>query len=73
MSRRKRLSPHYADPEFVIDYKHPDKLRMFLSDRGKILPRRQTNLTAADQRKLAREVKRARMLALLPFTTRSDS
>ena len=57
----------YADKSFKLDYKDPETLRRFLTDQGKIRPRRQTGLFAQDQRKLAREVKRARHLALLPF------
>jgi small subunit ribosomal protein S18 len=48
-------------------YKDVELLRRFLSERGKIRPRRQTGLCARDQRRLARAVKRARHLALLPF------
>ncbi len=66
--RRSRISPLYSDPNFRIDYKDPETLRRFITDHGKIRPRRQTGLYARDQRKLAREVKRARHLALLPFT-----
>lgn len=66
--RRSRISPLYSDPNFRIDYKDPDTLRRFITDHGKIRPRRQTGLYAKDQRRLAREVKRARHLALLPFT-----
>lgn len=51
-----------------IDYKDADTLRRFLSDRGKIKPRRQTGTCAKHQRRLARAIKRARHLALLPFT-----
>ncbi|HHS98210.1 MAG TPA: 30S ribosomal protein S18 [Chloroflexi bacterium] len=51
-----------------IDYKDADTLRRFLSDRGKIKPRRQTGTCAKHQRQLARAIKRARHLALLPFT-----
>lgn len=50
-----------------IDYKNTDLLRRFLSDRGKIRPRRQTGTCARHQRRLARAIKRARHLALLPF------
>ncbi len=50
-----------------LDYKKPDALRQFLDDFGRIRPRRQTRLNATAQRRLAREVKRARHLALLPF------
>lgn len=49
-------------------YKDVDLLRRYLTDRGKIRPRRQTGLCARDQRRLAVAVKRARHLALLPFT-----
>jgi small subunit ribosomal protein S18 len=51
-----------------IDYKQYDMLRRFLTDRGKIRPRRQTGTCAKHQRALARAVKRARHLALLPYT-----
>src|SRR5688500_15198545 len=51
-----------------IDYKSYDMLRRFLTDRGKIRPRRQTGTCAKHQRALARAVKRARHLALLPYT-----
>lgn len=50
-----------------IDYKNPDSLRRFVTDRGKILPRRITGTCAKHQRMLAQTVKRARVLALLPF------
>jgi small subunit ribosomal protein S18 len=49
-------------------YKDPDELRRFINEEGKIRPRRQTNLSAKDQRRLAQEIKRARHLALLPYT-----
>lgn len=50
-----------------IDYKNPDRLKRFLHENGKLRPRRQTGFCAKCQRKLSREVKRARHLALLPF------
>ncbi|HCJ52750.1 MAG: 30S ribosomal protein S18 [Candidatus Kerfeldbacteria bacterium RIFCSPLOWO2_01_FULL_48_11] len=53
-----------------IDYKESRMLRKFTSSYGKILPRRKTSVCAKHQRKLARAVKHARMMALLPFTTR---
>jgi small subunit ribosomal protein S18 len=53
-----------------IDYKKSDLLRRFLTDRGKILPRRITGTCAKHQRQLSRAIKRARMLALLPFASR---
>ncbi len=51
----------------VVDYKRPDVLRRFLTESGKILPRRITGTSAKNQRKLVREVKRARYLGLLPM------
>ncbi|MFC2016670.1 30S ribosomal protein S18, partial [Chloroflexota bacterium] len=51
----------------AVDYKDPDKLRSYISDRGKIEPRRRTGTCAKHQRILARAIKRARHLALLPY------
>lgn len=51
-----------------IDYKEVSRLRRYLSDRAKILPRRTTGTCARHQRALTRALKRARHLALLPFT-----
>jgi small subunit ribosomal protein S18 len=50
-----------------IDYKDPDTLRRFITERGKILPRRITGTCAKHQRALALAIKRARIIALLPF------
>jgi small subunit ribosomal protein S18 len=52
---------------FVFNYLDPDLLRQFLSMDGKILPRRILRITAKQQRELTQAVKRARLLALLPF------
>ena len=62
---KKRLSP--IKPGDPIDYKDSDLLKKFITDRGKILPRRLTGLTAKQQRDLTTAVKRARIVALLPF------
>jgi small subunit ribosomal protein S18 len=51
----------------TIDYKHPEILRRFVTEKGKILPRRITGTSAKNQRRLIREIKRARVLALLPM------
>jgi len=51
----------------VVDYKRPDVLRRFLTESGKILPRRITGTSAKNQRKLVREIKRARYLGMLPM------
>lgn len=53
-----------------VDYKNPDSLRRFITERGKILPRRITGTCAKHQRMLAREIKRSRSLALLPYVTK---
>jgi small subunit ribosomal protein S18 len=50
-----------------IDYKEPETLRRFTTERGKILPRRITGTCVKHQRKLAQEIKRARSICLLPF------
>ena len=51
-----------------IDYKNLDLLRQYITETGKIVPSRITGATASQQRQLAQEVKRARYLALLPYT-----
>ncbi|MFF9806288.1 30S ribosomal protein S18 [Streptomyces coeruleorubidus] len=53
-----------------IDYKDTDLLRKFISDRGKIRSRRVTRVSAQQQRQLARAIKNAREMALLPYTSR---
>ena len=50
------------------DYRNVEVLKRFLSETGKILPRRRTGLSAKEQRILAKTIKRARILGLLPFT-----
>jgi small subunit ribosomal protein S18 len=62
---RRRLSP--IKPTDPIDYKDVDLLKKFITERGKILPRRITGLTARQQRDLTTAIKRSRLLALLPF------
>jgi small subunit ribosomal protein S18 len=58
-----------ADPSLKIDYKEPKTLAVFTSERGKIIPRRISGNCAKHQRMLAVAIKRARNIALLPFTT----
>lgn len=65
---RKRLSP--IKPGDPIDYKDIDLLRRFITERGKILPRRITGLTSKQQRDLTLAVKRARIVSLLPFVNK---
>ncbi len=57
-----------ADKNTAIDYKQVDLLRRFVTEEGKIRPRRQTGTCARHQRELAQAIKRARHLALLPFS-----
>lgn len=63
-----KRGPQLQDPDNDLEYKNPQVLWKFLSDRGKILPRRQTNLSARHQRLLTTAVKRAREIALLPYS-----
>ena len=51
-----------------LDYKDFSLLSQFINDRKKILPKRNTGLSASDQRKIAKAIKRARFMALLPYT-----
>ncbi len=62
---RKRLSP--IKPGEPIDYKDVDLLRKFVTERGKILPRRITGLTSKQQRDMTLSIKRSRQVALMPF------
>jgi small subunit ribosomal protein S18 len=65
---RRRKEDFFLTSKTVPDYKDVDTLRRFLTDRAKIRPRRQTGLNSKNQRLLARQIKRARHLALLPYT-----
>ncbi|GLW25585.1 30S ribosomal protein S18 [Microbispora triticiradicis] len=56
-----------------IDYKETDLLRKFISDRGKIRSRRVTGVTVQQQRQIARAIKNAREMALLPYASRPRS
>ncbi len=60
----------FCTKKMTIDYKDPETLRRFTTEMGKILPRRITGTCAKHQRQLAKAIKRARVLALLPFTTK---
>ena len=66
--RRRKVCSFCLDRIEVIDYKEVSKLRRYLSDRGKILPRRMTGTCARHQRRLTVALKRARHIALLPFS-----
>ncbi len=82
---RRKLSQDFSDPKMrrrkkcpfteinfgEIDYKDIETLSKFITDRGKILPRRITGVSAYYQRRLAKAIKRARYVALLPFVAES--
>lgn len=65
---RPKICQFCADKNIAIDYKQSDMLRRFVTEDGKIRPRRQTGTCARHQRVLANAIKRARHIALLPFT-----
>ncbi|MBO8463625.1 MAG: 30S ribosomal protein S18 [Firmicutes bacterium] len=65
--RRKKVCVYCADKNAVIDYKDVNKLKRYVSERGKILPRRITGNCAKHQRALTVAIKRARHLALMPY------
>jgi len=62
---RRKLSPLKSNE--LLDYKDVELLSKFLTEQGKILPRRATGLTTKQQTKITKAIKRARILALLPF------
>ena len=67
MPRRfQRRRPRQLVPDYM-DWKDVDFLRRFIPERGKIMPRRISGVTAKDQRRIAKAIKRARAMALLPF------
>lgn len=66
--RRRKIDPFTEDPKLVIDYKDAKLLSRFMSERGRVLPRRMTGLTAYHQRQITRAIKRAQHLGLLPYT-----
>ncbi|MDR0446679.1 MAG: 30S ribosomal protein S18 [Oscillospiraceae bacterium] len=67
--RRRKVCQFCVDKVQGIDYKDASKLRRFMSERSKILPRRTTGVCAPHQRQLMTAIKRARIVALLPYVT----
>ena len=67
---KKKANPLKAAKIEKIDYKDINLLRKFISDRGKIRARRVTGVSVQEQRQIAKAVKNAREMALLPFTSR---
>src|SRR5258705_11485331 len=68
-TRRKLLSDEIFQK---VDYKNPQVLRSFVTDRGKMIPRRISGASARQQRVISTAIRRARMLALLPFSVTGD-
>lgn len=64
---KKKVCAFCVEKATSIDYKDVNKLRRYITEKGKILPSRQTNVCAKHQRELAKAIKRARCAALLPF------
>lgn len=67
--RRRKVCRFCTNADLPLSYKQPMVLNQFLSDRGKIVPRRISGNCAKHQRQLAVEIKRAQNVALLPFTS----
>lgn len=67
MNRRRKVCPFCADTTVQIDYKDPRLLRRFITERGKIVPRRISGVCARHQRELAVAIKRSRHIAFLPY------
>ena len=65
---RKKFCRFCADKNFPLDYKRPDILKSFTTERGKIIARRITGNCAKHQRRLTREIKRSRQMALMYYT-----
>ena len=66
--RRKKVCQFCSDKTEVIDYKDVEKLKKYVTERGKILPKRITGTCAMHQREVTTAIKRARIVALLPYT-----
>ena len=71
ITKKQKTSPISINQ--TIDYKDIDLLSLFLTEQGKILPRRATGVTVQQQRKLTKAIKRARIIALLPFVASNES
>ncbi|MFH1077328.1 MAG: 30S ribosomal protein S18 [Pseudomonadota bacterium] len=67
---RKKVCKFCSDSSIAIDYKEPKMLRYFTTERGKIVPRRISGNCAKHQREIAQAIKRARTIALLPYTAK---
>ena len=70
LPQKQKLSPIGINQK--IDYKDIDLLKLFITDQGKIIPRRATGVTVQQQRQIAKAIKRARILSLLPFVASNE-
>lgn len=66
---RRKICRFCADKKAKVDYRDPGSLKYFITERGKIIPRRISGNCAHHQRKVAKAIKRARQIALMPYTT----
>ena len=71
LSKKQKLSPIGLNKK--IDYNDINLLKLFITEQGKILPRRATGVTVQQQRKLAKAIKRARNIAILPFAASNST
>jgi small subunit ribosomal protein S18 len=69
---RRKMCRFCAETATMIDYKNPQLLRSFITDRGKMVPRRISGTCAKHQRAISLAIRRARTLALMPFTVSGD-
>ena len=67
LAQKQKLAPIGISQK--IDYKDIDLLKLFITEQGKILPRRATGVTVQQQRQIAKAIKRARILSLFPFVS----
>ncbi len=67
--RRRKVCQFCSDATLEIDYKNPKTLRRFISERGRIVPKRISGVCSRHQRSLGAAIRKARVLALVPFTT----
>lgn len=66
---KKKICSYCVDKIINVDYKQFEKLKRFVTERGKILPRRISGNCALHQRQLTKAIKKARIMALMPFTS----
>ena len=65
---RKKVCALCANKDLVLDYKNADQMKKYVNEKGKILPRRATGACAKHQRDITQAIKRARHIAILPYT-----